>query len=123
MIFGVPASPDFPSVGVRRWTLSSYQQKKESRMFTIKFYSHEGGRQRIEAADSFTILRMDQVGGAEITLHRKNPSDDIRVDIGPHRNCVPVGGWPNDVFQKAIIENAAGRTTEIISLQPAPAAA
>lgn len=84
-------------------------------MFTIKFYSGDGYRQVIKEADSFTVLRCDE--GAEITLHHKNPADDCRIDIadewpnGPKR-CE---GWP-PVFGKAIIENAAGRTTEIITI-------
>lgn len=84
-------------------------------MFTIKFYSHDGCRQVIEQADSFTILR-SPIGSkedysAEITMHRKN-GDSMRLDIGtdgPLRD-----GWP-PVFAKAIIENAAGKTTEIVT--------
>jgi hypothetical protein len=91
-------------------------------MFTIKFYSGDGCRQVIKEADSFTILRSphsDDDGTAEITLHQKNQADDCRIDIadngpnGPNR----AEGWP-PVYGKAIIENAAGRTTEIVCLRP-----
>lgn len=89
-------------------------------MFTIKFYrgtpgSPDGYRQCILSADSFTVLR----GGddsAEITLHRKN-GDDQRVDVAHPAPRQP--DWP-DVYDRAIIENAAGKTTEIIALSPAP---
>jgi hypothetical protein len=86
-------------------------------MFTIKLYSDRGYRQRILEAESFSILRGGaDDGGAEITLHQKNPSDDVRFDITPDQPREP--HWPQ-AYQKAIIENAAGKTTEIISLRPA----
>lgn len=86
-------------------------------MFTIKLYtgstSHpDGYRQRILSADSFTILRSPD-GSGEITLHRKT-GDDQRVDIGDPAKRRP--DWP-EVFERAIIENAAGKTTEIIGLR------
>jgi hypothetical protein len=88
-------------------------------MFTIKFYSDEGYRQVIKEADSFTILRCnDGTGEAEITLHRKNPAEDMRIDIKHRLDGAPVGElWP-ERFAKAIIENGSGRTTEIIALNP-----
>lgn len=88
-------------------------------MFTIKFYSTTspnspaGYRQKILQADSFTILRMDD-GTAEITLHQKDHAEDRRFDI----NGDPAqDGWPPR-FESAIIENAAGKTTEMINLRP-----
>ncbi len=81
-------------------------------MFTIKFYTD--GRQRIYTADSFTILRGEH-GEAEITVHRKN-GDDFRADVvlpGTPRQ----EGWP-ETYTRAIIENAAGKTTEIIEVRP-----
>lgn len=86
-------------------------------MFTIKFYNCDGFRQVIKEAESFTILRSDD-GCAEITLHQKNQSDDSRVDIKDERD--QVCNWSPPCFGKAIIENAAGRTTEIIVLRPLP---
>ena len=90
-------------------------------MFTIKFYSSDGFRQRILAAESFTILRSSPLkfgddGSAEITLHGCKDGD-CRYDIKDDGNgqC-GYSGPPR--FQKAIIENSAGRTTEIISLRP-----
>lgn len=88
-------------------------------MFTIKLYS-DGGRTRIMTAESFTILR-DPAGCAEITLHQKNQTDDSRVDVGPADDGRDVN-WPS-LYQRAIIENSAGRTTEMISAPPAPIAA
>jgi hypothetical protein len=90
-------------------------------MFTIKFYSNDGCRQIIREAESFTILRAPinstEPDGAEITLHQKS-GESCRIDIaddGPNGTIRP-DGWP-PAFAKAIIENAAGRTTEIIGLR------
>lgn len=91
-------------------------------MFTIKLYADLGARMRIHAADDFTILSVLEkdtpMGGewVEITAHRKI-GVDIRFDIGPSP-YTPEGG----VWDKAIIENAMGRTTEIIDMQPARSA-
>lgn len=86
-------------------------------MFTIKFYSDGGFRQRILAAESFTILRRSADGGAEITMHQKN-GEGLRLDIMPKDSPMSEGHPP--FYQKAIIENAAGRTTEIVTLQSMP---
>lgn len=93
-------------------------------MFTIKFYSGDGCRQRILSAESFTVLRNPigtdsdgSDGGAEITLHMKNPGEDMRIDVRADVGKPSTIGYP-PVYQKAIIENAAGRTTEIIGLNP-----
>jgi hypothetical protein len=80
-------------------------------MFTIKFYGDGGFRQVIKEAESFTILR-DEDGCAEITLHQKAGIDDARIDISDSPR--PIDAPP--AFAKAIIENAAGRTTEIIEV-------
>lgn len=95
-------------------------------MFTIKLYSEYAngtwGRQRIYSAESFTVLRAPN-GTAEITLHQKNQNDDFRVDIEWEHFKDQSGGNPiyyPPVFQRAVIENAAGRTTDIISLGPDP---
>lgn len=88
-------------------------------MFTIKFYSDNGYRQKILSAESFTILRGGPSPGgdeAEITLHQKDQNDDVRYDIR-HENPVAVGYEGPPRYQRAIIENAAGKTTEIIQLQ------
>jgi hypothetical protein len=82
-------------------------------MFTAKFYSDNGYRQRIVSAESFTILRGDN-GTAEITLHQKNQTDDARVDI--NWDEAPRDSYMPPVYQKVIIENATGKTTEIIAL-------
>lgn len=86
-------------------------------MFTIKFYGDGGFRQRILEAESFTILRHGADGGAEITMHQKN-GEGLRFDIRP--KDTPVTGSHPPFYQKAIIENAAGRTTEIVTLQSMP---
>lgn len=93
-------------------------------MFTIKFYSSDGCRQIIEQADSFTVLRSAgrpigiQDADAEITMHRKH-GDDNRIDIGG--SAITPEGYPPR-FAKAIIENAAGKTTEIIGSNSMPPA-
>lgn len=86
-------------------------------MFTIKFYSNDGYRSIIKEAESFTILRGGD-GGAEITLHQKNSLDDSRIDIGDDGPNGPtrLSDWP-PVYGKAIIENSAGKTTEIICVR------
>lgn len=88
-------------------------------MFTIKFYSADGYRQIIKEAESFTILRGEDGSSAEITLHQKNQSEDSRIDI---KYDLPPDIAPimPATFAKAIIENAAGRTTEVIVLRPSP---
>lgn len=83
-------------------------------MFTIKLYQ-DVGRQVILAAESFTILRGgSSPGEAEITLHQKN-GEGRRYDIRPEP---PEGYEGPTIFQRAIIENMAGKTTEIIQLSP-----
>lgn len=85
-------------------------------MFTIKLYGASGCRQRILEAESFTILRppVEDNGDveAEITLHQK--SGNIRYDIA--RVLPGVGYEGPERFERAIVENAAGKTTEMISL-------
>lgn len=82
-------------------------------MFTIKLYSDSGYRQRILEAESFTVLR-DQMGNAEITLHRpvgpNGEFNDVRYDI----NTEPAAEGAPPRFYRAIIENAMGKTTEVI---------
>lgn len=91
-------------------------------MFTIKFYSTgpnspEGYRQVIKEAESFTILRSDD-GTAEITLHQKDQGLDTRFDIKSEsaREC----SYSAPCFESAIIENSAGKTTEMIKLRHLP---
>ena len=85
-------------------------------MFTIKFYSSDGYRQRIYEAESFSILRpVNDLAGvqAEITMHGVAGEDPwLRVDIGP--DDVPHGGPQR--YGKAIIENRNGKTTEIVAM-------
>jgi hypothetical protein len=93
---------------------SSRSNKEKKTMFTIKLYPKNNFRQRILEADSFTILRNSPSTNtihAEITLHRNN-GDDCRYDIGD--DIEREVGAP-DVYQKAIIENSSGKTTEIVS--------
>lgn len=80
-------------------------------MFTLKFYDGHNFRTRIEAADSLTILRDNSA--VEITLHRKS-GDDLRVDV---TLLDRQEGWPQ-AYHRAIIENGAGKTTEIIDAPP-----
>ena len=73
----------------------------------------------LRSAESFSILRSDNDGSAEITLHQRDPGDDRRYDIVGPADIPRPPHWP-EVFDKAIIENAAGRTTEIVVLHPVP---
>lgn len=84
-------------------------------MFTIKCYT-SAGRSIIRSAESFTILRADETGEAEITLHQHHPLDDCRIDI-VHPETKRGEGWP-PTFEWAFIENDAGRTVETIRLRP-----
>lgn len=86
-------------------------------MFTIKLYADGAYRMKIMQADEFTVLRSFSDAGdawSEITAHRKS-GDDIRFDVG-NSPALPDGG----VWEKVIIENAAGRTTEIIGYDRIP---
>jgi hypothetical protein len=83
-------------------------------MFTVKFYQ-SFHRQVIEQADSVTILKDEESGTAEITLHR-TIGIDVRRDIKDERDRKD--SYEPPFFDKAIIENAAGKTTEIIVLRP-----
>lgn len=88
-------------------------------MFTIKFYSADGSRQIIQEAESFTVLRGS--GEAEITLHKRSPLEDCRFDIKEEPSIEKPFGYDGPPrFGKAIIENAVGRTTEIIIIRPLP---
>lgn len=78
-------------------------------MFTLKFIKRfddrVGDRTVIKTAESLTIIR--DTDGAGVTMHR--PGGDERVDVGFLDDRNPEG------FDRVIIENAAGKTTEIIS--------
>lgn len=102
-------------------------------MFTIKLYKGNGFRQRLLEAESFTILRNLESGTSEITLHRSpGPNGefrDERFDVTSASLADADGPADDDGlglvsvdrrYERAIIENAAGKTTEIISLNDAP---
>lgn len=92
-------------------------------MFTIKLKTGDGCREVIKEAESFTILRPGNEipgddDGAEITLHHSSGSS--RYDILPSLHDPRPEGWP-PVFQVAFIENAAGKTVEIVGTRgPTP---
>jgi hypothetical protein len=95
------------------------EDSRRQQMFTVKFYSGDGFRQVVHSAESLTILR-DESGDAEVTLHQKNQVDSFRVDVKDVHSDKPRDpGWP-PVFQKMIVENAAGRTTEILAVGQVP---
>ena len=58
---------------------------------------------------------------ASVALHQKLGFESCRIDIGDDSPSGPIRpeGWP-PVFAKAIIENSAGRTTEIINYRLGP---
>lgn len=86
-------------------------------MFTIKLYRDGGYSQRILEAEGFSIIR-PQGGGAEIMLHRPlGPNGEYRDE----RFDVSAQEPPNDqgpYYERAIIENAMGKTTEIVAISP-----
>lgn len=78
-------------------------------MFTAKFYGLNG-RTKIHEADSFTIIKFDDVH--EVTLHRANV-DGFRIDLSDDE---PPNDYPLDqYYQRLVIENANGKTTEMIT--------
>ena len=89
-------------------------------MFTIKLYGSTG-HCRILEAESFSILRGD-FGEAEITVHQKDPEDTRRYDLrGDGDGSILEEGF-NPVFQRAIIENSNGKTTEVLTAYCRPLA-
>lgn len=93
-------------------------------MFTIKLYRDGGYRQKILEADSFTILRYED-GSAEITLHRRPGPKGEYLD--ERHDIVDLAGGPElaqppgpQRWERAIIENAQGKTTEIVDINAAP---
>lgn len=86
-------------------------------MFTIKFYTEDSLRCVIKSAESFTVLKHFTPGRIEITMHQKN-GDGERVDLFDPRT-----GSSDDPpirYSRAIIENAQGRTTEVLSAASLP---
>jgi len=81
-------------------------------MFTLKFYGRDGAKIRILEAESLTILRDSE--GAEITMHQKDGAG-LRLDVTLREP--PTSDYP-ETFEKVIIENSAGKTTEIIFADP-----
>lgn len=88
-------------------------------MFTIKAYKHNEFSCRVLSAKSLTILRLED-GSAEITLHQHSGHDDSRIDIGSD-DVGRTAGSP-DLYEKVIVENEFGKTTEIIQARPARSA-
>lgn len=94
-------------------------------MFTLKLYANNGWRQRIVEVESFTIIRngsaypgtvkkSEHDARVEITAHYKGDYSE-RFDIGI--DAVEDGILADGLrmnYSEAIIENAAGKTTEII---------
>jgi hypothetical protein len=102
------------------------RQKIEARqetadMFTLKVLRDHpmGGQTKIVEAESFTINKC--YGGAivEITAHRPLGQEDIRFDIG-QLVSIPSDslGAHNELWDRAIIENSAGKTSEIFHPLP-----
>lgn len=80
-------------------------------MFTLKLYGE--ARQRIVDAESFTIYSYSDYS-KQITTHQKDAERDGVFYVGKPDDC-PIGGSDMIWYHKAIIENAAGKTTEIIA--------
>ena len=84
-------------------------------MFTVKLY-HIASPQplrRIEQADSISLS--DKLGGIKtLVLHRKD-RDNEEYYIGISNGLLPKGIDDQKLYDRAIIENSTGRTTEIIN--------
>lgn len=78
-------------------------------MFTVKAYTT--GKTKIYEAESFTILRSGDE--SEISMHMLH-GIDVRIDVGEGDRP---DGWP-PFFDRVIIENSNGKTTEIIDKSP-----
>jgi hypothetical protein len=83
-------------------------------MFTVKLYRE--GRLRVLAALSFTVVE-DCDAVKQITLHRGDSVDDECFWIGSVIDARShVDG--HRLYDRAIVENANGKTTEMIFASP-----
>lgn len=89
-------------------------------MFTIKLIRNQtpdaGQRLRICEAQSFTIIN-ESPALKGITLHRASQADDEVYYVG---TMTPATAYADEyrVYDRAIIENAAGKTSEVIWARP-----
>lgn len=89
-------------------------------MFTLKLYADDGFRQRIVECESFTVLRPTNCA-PEITCHGVRDQGawhDIRFDIVGNSQSEHE---PEFRWDKAILENSNGKTTEIVYSNGYPA--
>lgn len=94
-------------------------------MFTLKLQQHSPrqpdnspSKVRIVAAESFTLYWYGGNGACQITAHRKDSADDKCFWVGSPQAVDH--GLPIDaiMYDRAFIENAAGKTTEMILPEP-----
>lgn len=82
-------------------------------MFTVKLYCQS--RLRIARADSLTVITEDKSGFLKgLTLHQHATGDDEVFYVGTISPETESYVDPFRVYDRAIIENANGKTTEII---------
>lgn len=87
-------------------------------MFTLKLYGN--GRIRIVSAESFTVYQYNNFA-CQITAHQKDQGDDRCFYVGDDRACdVAIISEREVWYSRAFIENASGRTSEVIEPPPMP---
>jgi len=82
-------------------------------MFTLKLY--QADKLRIVECVSVTVYRWEN-GSAQVTIHEKIPGFDTVACVG---DPPVMAGDGSPIYDRAILENAAGKTTEIINAFPA----
>lgn len=83
-------------------------------MFTLKLY--QADKIRIVECESVTVYRWAN-GAAQVTLHQKPGGFDSVACVG---DPPPMAADGSMVYDRAIVENASGKTTEMIYPEPRP---
>lgn len=81
-------------------------------MFTVKLYAN--GKQRILSCESVTSYAWDHGTAFQLTLHQRDAAQDAAYNVGDPAGC-PQSCSGEIWWERAIIENATGKTTQIIS--------
>ena len=86
-------------------------------MFTVKLYSNNGGKMKILSCESVTSYAWDHGTSFQLKLHQKDQNLDYAYNVGNADGCDRKFAEGDDSiwWECAIIENAAGKTTQIIS--------
>jgi hypothetical protein len=79
-------------------------------MFTVKLYRDGGALRRISRADSITLGELEPDGLRVVTLHRSDgAAEEYFVGHTTHQSP-----HHESTYERAIVENSAGKTTEVI---------